>query len=328
MKKICFRLFLAGVLLAGTVPARAADSTQELTATQWIEKGLSLNDNSEEETACYQQALVLEPDNARAHENLAHVCHARGQLGEALEHFQRAAKIDPARVEAWYNTSVLLWKVRRDAVDARQAMSRYLEAARRIGGEDLKSAQQAQASIDEYESIISQQLHPAMIELYFGQGSPAAMTPARIVVASEIVAILSRPRWREGDPADASPEENLGKGRYDGPCFPLLLFAKGSSTLNGASAQAQLRELLKALRDPMLAAGEFLVIGHTDNSGACAANLRLAERRAQMVVQWLKAHGCQNGLKPQALGEDLPAYPNTSLLHRRLNRRVEIYRVE
>ena len=78
-------LFLSGVAYIGTV-----------------------EENGEEETDCYVRALEMRPDYAEAHNNLGVVMRARGEEGQAAEHYRQAIKIRPWYPEANYNYAVLL----------------------------------------------------------------------------------------------------------------------------------------------------------------------------------------------------------------------------
>src|SRR5262249_22042712 len=56
---------------------------------------------------CYKRALGLHA-SARPHCNLGIICLARGQLGEARAHFDRAIELEPEFAEAHYHRGVLL----------------------------------------------------------------------------------------------------------------------------------------------------------------------------------------------------------------------------
>lgn len=66
------------------------------------------------------------------------------------------------------------------------------------------------------------------------------------------------------------------------------------------------------------------IAGHTDATGPEAYNLKLSERRARAVVQYLTKEGIANTrISVVFYGETKPVAPNTSLDGRRRNRRVE-----
>jgi outer membrane protein OmpA-like peptidoglycan-associated protein len=57
------------------------------------------------------------------------------------------------------------------------------------------------------------------------------------------------------------------------------------------AARKNLDEFVKALADPALAARRFHVDGHTDGRGRDDANLRLSQRRAASVRNYLVSAG-------------------------------------
>jgi outer membrane protein OmpA-like peptidoglycan-associated protein len=103
-----------------------------------------------------------------------------------------------------------------------------------------------------------------------------------------------------------------------------VLFDFDKSNLR-PEADAILAPLLATLRaDPNLAVD---IEGHTDWVGSDAYNLRLSQRRAQAVVEWLIAHGiARERLQAVGKGESQPVATNQTAAGRQLNRRVEIRR--
>ncbi|MBL7646171.1 MAG: OmpA family protein [Candidatus Hydrogenedentes bacterium] len=64
-------------------------------------------------------------------------------------------------------------------------------------------------------------------------------------------------------------------------------------------------------------------VGHTDDTGSEAYNLQLGLRRAQAVVDYMKASGiAPERVKAESKGETEPAVPNNTPANRALNRRV------
>ena len=69
--------------------------------------------------------------------------------------------------------------------------------------------------------------------------------------------------------------------------------------------------------------------GHTDWVGSDAYNLRLSQRRAQAVVNWLIAHGiARERMRAFGRGEREPIASNETAAGRQLNRRTEVRRWE
>ncbi len=113
--------------------------------------------------------------------------------------------------------------------------------------------------------------------------------------------------------AAAAPAEPSG--------FDLLItFDLGSDRLS-QQAQANLREFAKAMSDPALKDTQFNVDGHTDARGSDRLNNELSERRAEVVVQFLKELGIdESRLQPHGYGKSRPRADDPFAA---INRRVE-----
>ncbi|MEM9852527.1 MAG: OmpA family protein [Pseudomonadota bacterium] len=100
-----------------------------------------------------------------------------------------------------------------------------------------------------------------------------------------------------------------------------ITFGSGSSRLTENSVF-----LLDSLAD-IIARCPGMVIeigGHTDNVGTDAANLRLSDRRAASVVEYLTEKGITQGvLQSRGYGEAKPAFDNGTPEGRQRNRRIE-----
>jgi len=69
---------------------------------------------------------------------------------------------------------------------------------------------------------------------------------------------------------------------------------------------------------------KVLIEGHTDDTGDEGYNLKLSERRAQSVKDYLISKGVdKDRLKVRGMGESSPFVPNKDDESRRKNRRVE-----
>jgi outer membrane protein OmpA-like peptidoglycan-associated protein len=121
---------------------------------------------------------------------------------------------------------------------------------------------------------------------------------------------------------------------YDETCKQRLtvaadaLFEFDKATLNGDTEQT-----LAALGPMIQKAGKHTVRieGHTDSVGTDAYNLKLSERRAQAVKEWLIAHSyVEAAAMTQGFGKARPVAPNSnpdgsdSPAGRAQNRRVEV----
>jgi len=69
---------------------------------------------------------------------------------------------------------------------------------------------------------------------------------------------------------------------------------------------------------------EFDVEGHTDSVGSASSNMKLSQKRAQAVVDYLTSHGVKCKLNARGYGETKPIASNKTRAGRAQNRRVEI----
>lgn len=143
------------------------------------------------------------------------------------------------------------------------------------------------------------------------------------------------------EPAEPAPEApptpasiirpDLEINRIEPELKPLeasVSFAEAGGELS-AAAQEDLEAILDA---PQLAEGGAIVLrGHTDSTGDDEANLRVSQRRAEMVRGWLVEHGVsEDRVTVIAIGEQRPIAPNAQLdgtpdeAGRAANRRVDV----
>jgi len=102
-------------------------------------------------------------------------------------------------------------------------------------------------------------------------------------------------------------------------------FETGTAKATKVGLQAA-AELLAAIKEQQ--PSEILIVGHTDERGGDAYNMRLSEQRAQAVAKFLAENGVQATIKIMARGKTEPLkIGDTSGLSRQdiwaLNRRVE-----
>lgn len=99
-------------------------------------------------------------------------------------------------------------------------------------------------------------------------------------------------------------------------------FGHDSSSLNPI-ATAKLDKIATLLRTSPMAKAK--VVGHADNAGSLAYNVKLSERRAESAISYLMSKGIRSDrLSKQAYGEVRPFGDNTTSAGRAANRRVEV----
>ena len=101
-----------------------------------------------------------------------------------------------------------------------------------------------------------------------------------------------------------------------------IQFALNSSDLSEAS-KTNLNDLAKTLKK--YDDTNILIEGHTDITGTREYNLKLSERRAESVANYLESIGvASKRIKEQGYGPDQPVADNNSDYGRQQNRRVEV----
>lgn len=104
-----------------------------------------------------------------------------------------------------------------------------------------------------------------------------------------------------------------------------ILFDVDKATLQSESTK-QLQHVVTLLKEnPEL---KLEIQGHTDDQGADDYNLKLSQRRADTVVNYLGLFGIgSKRLTPKGFGESKPVMPNTTEEERAKNRRVELVKL-
>jgi outer membrane protein OmpA-like peptidoglycan-associated protein len=90
---------------------------------------------------------------------------------------------------------------------------------------------------------------------------------------------------------------------------------------------SSLEEVAAGLRDNPKVRVE--IGGHSDDQGDAGYNLRLSQRRAEAVADWLAKHGVERGrMVTRGFGKSKPVAPNDTDENRALNRRIEFLRLD
>ena len=153
------------------------------------------------------------------------------------------------------------------------------------------------------------------------QAQSQAPAPAADPSVEEMVeALRMKPLTRSLKPGQPRP-------RGEGKLQLQVQFDYNSATITPAS-QALLDKLAGAMKAPALSGLDYSVEGHTDTTGTGAGNLRLSNRRAQAVREYLAKASGVNPAKMTSIGMGSakladPANPTSPI-----NRRVVIVSLE
>ena len=106
-----------------------------------------------------------------------------------------------------------------------------------------------------------------------------------------------------------------------------MLFAFDSAELTG-DAKAVIEERVQALRGKARLTSKMRIEGHTDSVGPAEYNLRLSERRAQAVADYILSQAYRlsaEDIEVVGLGETQPVASNATAEGRAENRRVVLF---
>jgi len=103
-----------------------------------------------------------------------------------------------------------------------------------------------------------------------------------------------------------------------------MMFATNSSAPT-ASATAEIRQMIPALKNPKYNNTIIQTVGHTDSRGSYSYNQQLSESRASSVANIIHSGGISNAVYAKGCSFAKPIAQNTSKANMALNRRVEIY---
>ncbi|MCH8185174.1 MAG: tetratricopeptide repeat protein [Chloroflexi bacterium] len=240
----------------------ASSVTDGMTAGAWFLKAAALigtsNENSQQESDCYQEALRLRPDYPQAHNNLAVVLKARGEEAAAAEHYREALRLRPDYPEAHYNHAVLLHargsvasaaehycealRLQADYVDAHYGYANLLRAGGDLAGAKEHYCQTLRLRPDyaevhnNYAILLEDMAQPARAREHYREALRIRPDYAEALYNYAFL------RDNEGDPEEA--EKHYWEALRLRPDYPeahnnlaILLQSKGD--LNGAEVHYQ-----------------------------------------------------------------------------------------
>jgi Flp pilus assembly protein TadD len=130
------------------------------------------------EIALWSETVRLEPENPRAHNNLAEAYRSAGSPGRAASEFQAAVQADPNYAPAQYNLGVTLLDSGR-AAEAIAHLDRALSAPRHLAelnlylGEAFERTGRNAEAVERYREAL--RLAPEAVEAAFGLGNNLAV---------------------------------------------------------------------------------------------------------------------------------------------------------
>jgi outer membrane protein OmpA-like peptidoglycan-associated protein len=132
---------------------------------------------------------------------------------------------------------------------------------------------------------------------------------------------------RNNPPAGSGKPEEEIKVEREGEGIKITLGSGILFDVGKADLKPQVRENLKKVAETLKEYNdtEILIAGHTDSDGSDELNLKLSERRASAVANYLAGLGVARvRLKTQGLGETQPVAENVDAVGKQKNRRVEM----
>ena len=121
----------------------------------------------------HQQALQIEPENARAHNNLGYELLQAGKIEEAIAHFEQAVRINPDYVEAHCNLGIALaqtGRIEEAVAHFKQALRTnpdYAEAYNDLGI-TLKREGKIEEAVAHYEQAL--RINPDLVTTHYNLG--------------------------------------------------------------------------------------------------------------------------------------------------------------
>jgi OOP family OmpA-OmpF porin len=193
-----------------------------------------------------------------------------------------------------------------------------------------------------YNNNLNAQVQPGTDEFHdmvvnVGFVVPFGDKPKRVERAEQPAPVAAAPQILDSDgdgvndPQDKCPGTLKGT-TVDSTGCPVRLVLKGQHFQhNSAELTPNARIILDGVAQNLIAhpqKNDIEVQGHASSEGKDAYNLRLSQRRAQSVADYLKSKGVSNRLSAKGYGETQPIADNSTEEGRAMNRRVELIWIE
>ncbi|MDV3240243.1 MULTISPECIES: OmpA family protein [Methylocaldum] len=120
----------------------------------------------------------------------------------------------------------------------------------------------------------------------------------------------------------------MADSKVDDQGCPIRIELKGVNfKYNSDELTENAKSILDGVVEQLVASNEMRDIevqGHASSEGSSQYNLKLSQRRAQSVADYLKSAGLKNRLYAKGYGEDYPIADNSTEAGREQNRRVQL----
>jgi OOP family OmpA-OmpF porin len=164
--------------------------------------------------------------------------------------------------------------------------------------------------------------------------SPQPVAAAPVAPATPAVSAAAADSDGDGvqDSMDKCPATLKGTRVDNNGCAVRLVLNKNQHfQRNSAELTLNARTILDDVSENLIShpqKNDIEVQGHTSSEGSNAYNMKLSQRRAQSVVDYLKRKGVTNKLTAKGYGESMPIADNNTEAGRAENRRVELIWIE
>jgi outer membrane protein OmpA-like peptidoglycan-associated protein len=153
--------------------------------------------------------------------------------------------------------------------------------------------------------------------------------PAPVAVPPADCSTLDADKDGVNDCKDKCPNSMAGSKVDEFGC-PISIELKGVQfELDSAVLTADSKRILDKVAKDLLSYSDakkgIEVQGHTSSEASFAHNLKLSQRRAQSVLDYLQQHGVKDSLIAKGYGENFPIADNKMEAGRVRNRRVELH---
>jgi len=157
---------------------------------------------------------------------------------------------------------------------------------------------------------------------------PAPTTPVQKSMTAEDQQFIDSLRVKRARNISVRERDRVAAIAKEKPSIDLEINFDYNSATISRKAASSLTELGKALSNPELKGGVFLLAGHTDAKGGDEYNQGLSERRAEAIKQYLveRFHLAPDSLVAAGYGKTQLKDPNNPFAEE--NRRVQIVNME